>query len=59
MQKLIDYINKYNIISYPDFNIYYNNEKITTVPDLDDFSIIIRENKIYKPCSCCINKAHL
>ena len=22
--ELIDYINKYNIISYPDFNIYYN-----------------------------------
>lgn len=60
IEELIDYINKYNLIKIADFNIYYNNQQMTNLPDLDDFSIIIRENKIYKPYKpCCINKSRL
>jgi hypothetical protein len=60
--ELIDYIKKFNMVDFfdlNDFNVFYNNNEISELPQYnDDISIIIRVNKNYKPCSC-INKAHL
>jgi len=56
---LLNYLYKHNIIYSPDFIVFYNNKKIKELPNLDNFSIIIRENIIYKYCSCTSNKSHL
>lgn len=56
---LINYLYKHNIIYSTNYIVFYNNNEIQQLPNLDNFSIIIRENKEYKPCSCCINKSHL
>ena len=59
ISELLNYLYNHNIIYSTNFIVFYKNQQIINLPNLDNFSIIIKENKIYKPCSCCINKAHL
>jgi hypothetical protein len=63
ISELIDYITKYSYFfdldNFNDFNVFYNNNEISELPQYnDDITIIIKINKNYKSCSC-INKAHL
>ncbi len=60
ISELIDYITKYSyFFDLDNFNIFYNNNEISELPQYnDDITIIIKINKNYKSCSC-INKAHL
>jgi hypothetical protein len=55
---LLNYLFNHNIIDSLDYILYYKNNKINDLPDLNDFSLIIKENTFYKSCSCC-RKAHL
>jgi len=59
ISELLNYLYVHNIIYSPDYIVFYNNSKIEKLPNLDNLSIIIRENKIYKSCSCTRNKCHL
>jgi hypothetical protein len=49
ISELLDYITKYDIvdfIEYNNYNVFYNNNEISELPQYnDDISIIIRVNK--------------
>lgn len=52
---LINYLYKHNIIYSTNYIVFYNNNEIQQLPNLDNFSIIIRENrenKKYKEYKC-------
>ena len=50
---LLNYLCEKNIVDSTNYIVYYNQNKIDELPDLNSFSIIIKENKLYKECSCC------
>jgi hypothetical protein len=50
---LLNYFVKKNILDSTNYIVYYNQNKIDKLPNLNEFSIIIKENKCYKECSCC------
>ena len=59
ISELLNYLYKHNIIFSPDYIVFYNNKEIQQLQNLDNLSIIIRENKIYQSCYCIRNKCHL
>jgi len=50
---LLNYYVKINILDSTNYIVYYNQNKIDKLPNLNEFSIIIKENNLYKECSCC------
>ena len=46
---LLDYLYEKNIIDNTNYKIYYNNQEIKILPDLDNFNIILTEqsNKLF------------
>lgn len=51
-KKLLDYLYQNNIIDNINYKIYYNNQEISKLPNIDIYDIILVEQS-YKTCSCC------
>lgn len=47
----INFLYELKLIPSTDFLVFYKNEKIDLLPNLEKINLIIRENKNYK-CSC-------
>lgn len=50
--ELLNYLFDFNHIDSLDYIVYYNNDETNILPNLNDYSLIIRENKSYTQCSC-------